>query len=649
MCRKVLRHSLKSVNRNSKADEAHQDYAFHYRLDSESTRAPVFHHRLAELGRAVLESLLNVVVPQSSGEDVKVDGFRWLMDREQSYPLFRNLDKPSAFSASGKPKGNQHLEPDKGDGPVFQSVANASLYEPRIGLLAELIESVLDLVEFEYQGKPVKVDGFMLKDLHDWTVPSTGSPGEVIDYAGGRCSCDCVFCCNKGNPPLVAARDNVSRAAGEDFEEIKTRIEYFSPESGLALFPSLGTVYEVTAHPFFLAMLRKLRAKTSRPFRITTNGNNLTPEMVAELAELKPIYLYFSLNSSSPLRRQRLMKDPHPQTAINALPLLREHLIPYAAVIVPWPLGTLSEMLDDLSTTIAYAASQEAHLIQVNLPGCTGCFSPTPGLDFRQVWEAAIEQVRELRDKYDCPIIAMPTLYEENIYHKRKNLPQIIGVVKNSPAYLDGLRKGDTILEVSGLPVRSRPQARDLLSVLRQSQANTLDLKVQRGTSTLQIKLDSTRHSYPYSPDFDAYFGMVFMGAGFRVSYLEDLKQVIEARGARRVLFLSSELVKPSFEQCLAETHLFTNGASRIDIEVPQNRFFGGSIFMGDLLVVQDFIDHIQDYVARKGFKPDLVVIPSSPFNLSGWGRDLTGRVYLDIERATGVPVELLPCATTYE
>jgi len=288
-------------------------------------------------------------------------------------------------------------------------------------------------------------------------------------------------------------------------------------------------------------------------------------------------------------------------------------------------------------------------LIQVNLPGCTGCFSPTPGLDFRQVWEAAIEQVRELRDKYDCPIIAMPTLYEENIYHKRKNLPQIIGVVKNSPAYLDGLRKGDTILEVSGLPVRSRPQARDLLSVLRQSQANKLDLKVQRGTSTLQIKLDSTRHSYPYSPDFDAYFGMVFMGAGFRVSYLEDLKQVIEARGARRVLFLSSELVKPSFEQCLAETHLFTNGASRIDIEVPQNRFFGGSIFMGDLLVVQDFIDHIQDYVARKGFKPDLVVIPSSPFNLSGWGRDLTGRVYLDIERATGVPVELLPCATTYE
>ncbi|MBM3154276.1 MAG: radical SAM protein [Chloroflexi bacterium] len=649
MCRRVLRHSLKSVNRHSKADETQQDYAFRYRLDLESAKTPVFHHRLAELVRAVLESLLNVVVPQSSGKDVKVDGFRWLMDREQNYPLFCNLDKASAPSAFGAPRGNRLLEPENGDGAVFQSVANASLYEPRIDLIAKLTESILALVGFEYQGKPVEVDGFKLKDLHDWIVPSTGSTGEVIDYAGSSCSCDCVFCCNRGNPPSVAVSNGMSRAAEEDFAEIKTRIEYFSPENGLALFPSLGSVYEVTTHPFFLAMLRRLRAKTSRPFRITTNGNNLTPKVVAEMSELKPVYLYFSLNSSSPSRRQRLMRDSNSQTAIDALPLLKEHLIPYAAVIVPWPLDTMSEMLDDLSATVAYAASQEANMIQVNLPGYTRCFSPIPEVDFHRVWEAVIEQVRELREKHDCPIVAMPTLYEENIYHKSKNLAQIIGVVKNSPAYFGDLRKGDIILDISGFPVRSRPQARDLLSALRQSQANALSLKVQRGTSTVQINLDLSKHSYPYSPDFDAYLGMVFLGAGFRVSYLEDLKQVIEARRARRVLFLSSELVKPSLEQCLAETRLFTNSAAKIDIEVPQNRFFGGNIFMGDLLVVQDFIDHIQGYVARRGFKPDLVVIPSSPFNLSGWGRDLTGRVYLDIERVTGVPVELLPCATVYE
>jgi hypothetical protein len=133
------------------------------------------------------------------------------------------------------------------------------------------------------------------------------------------------------------------------------------------------------------------------------------------------------------------------------------------------------------------------------------------------------------------------------------------------------------------------------------------------------------------------------------MSYIETLKEVIEARQAKRILFLSSELMQPTFEHCLAESHLFGSSQLEIDIEVPKNNFFGGNIFMGDLLVVQDFIDCINDYITRKGDKPDLVVIPSSPFNLSGWGRDLTGRVYLDIERETRVPVEILPCATIYD
>ena len=102
----------------------------------------------------------------------------------------------------------------------------------------------------------------------------------------------------------------------------------------------------------------------------------------------------------------------------------------------------------------------------------------------------------------------------------------------------------------------------------------------------------------------------------------------------------------PTFEQCLAESRLF-DGNVRIVIDVPENAFFGGNIIMGDLLVVQDFIECIERHL-KSGDKPELVVIPSSPFNLSGWGRDLTGRVYLDIEKNTGVPVELLPCDTIY-
>ena len=70
---------------------------------------------------------------------------------------------------------------------------------------------------------------------------------------------------------------------------------------------------------------------------------------------------------------------------------------------------------------------------------------------------------------------------------------------------------------------------------------------------------------------------------------------------------------------------------------------------MGDLMVVQDFIDCIKKYLEQYNKRPDLIVIPSSPFNLGQWRRDLTGRVYLDIEREVGIPVELLDCETIYD
>lgn len=639
---------MKSANLNLKESKANQDYLFRYKLDLECGKTPVFHNRLAELVRIALESLLGIIMPLEMGKDVKIDGFRWLTDREETYQLFSQTD--SSLCSSDSSRTAQESSTNAGEHNLdYQNTAIAAFYEPRIALIKKLIESLLTLIEFEYKGEPVKVDGFRLKDLNDWLVTGTGDPTEIIDQAASRCDCECIFCCNKGNPLSIAVCNSPHRNAEKEFEDIRTRIRYFAPEAKKTLFPGTGCVYESMTHPYFLDMLRLLRDKTSRPFRITTNGRHLTHLMVAELAKLKPVYLYLSLNSSSPSRRMNLMRDPNPAIAIDSLPLLRQHGIPYATVVVPWPVETIDEMLDDLSSTVAYAAEHETHLVQVNLPGYSRHFSPVELFDMHQVWKAVISRVRELREKHCCPIIAMPTMYEENIYQQRKNMPQIIGIVKNSPAYLGNLKKGDIITKINGIPVSNRPQARDLLALVRQSCAKEVHLGLQRGKQTLESTLDLTQHSYPYSDAIDPYFGIVFMGSGLRTSYIENLKDIIQAHGARHVLFLSSELVKPVFEQCLTESHLFGDSGLKIDIEVPKNNFFGGNIFMGDLLVVQDFIDHIKDYVKRKQDKPDLVVIPSSPFHLSGWGRDLTGRVYLDIERATGVPVELLPCATIYD
>ena len=149
----------------------------------------------------------------------------------------------------------------------------------------------------------------------------------------------------------------------------------------------------------------------------------------------------------------------------------------------------------------------------------------------------------------------------------------------------------------------------------------------------------------------DRHFGLVIIASGFRSDYVETLREIIERRGAKKVLLLSSELVRPSLEQALRESSAASPpfaGGGTLEIVVPRNGYFGGDVFMGDLLVVQDFIDAIAEY-REAGGRPDLVVIPSSPFALGGWQRDLTGRVYLDIERATGLPVELVDCDTVYD
>ncbi|MDH5364748.1 MAG: radical SAM protein [Dehalococcoidia bacterium] len=596
------------------------EYVFRYKLDR-GDRHPRRNALVESIARQ-LRNLLDVVVLTRGGKELKVDGFKLLSDKASIY----EIEHPEAASQS-------------------QSLGSVVLYEPRIELIKRQLESLLSVVELEANGVVTHVDGFRLKTPSDWLCP--GDPSEILEYAASRCNCDCIMCYNKGNPPSIALK-SAKRTARDEFNEIKTRLNYFSPSGGISLFPSLGTSWEVTAHPYFMEILHSLREKTSKPLRITTNGRNLTPKMVDELASLKPIYLYLSLNSSSPQRRQKLMRDDRPQVAISAPKLLRDRGIPYAIVIVPWPVDSIAEMCDDLYKTIIYADDCEAHLVEVNLPGYSKWFSPQEIFDLDEVWKACVSTVRRLREGAGCPIVAMPTMYEENLYEERKNLPRIIGLVQNSPAARSGLRKGDIITAINNIPAKTRPQVRDMLSMLQKGEYKQADLTIEREHQKLSAKIRLEDFSYPYTKEFDKHLGIIFMGTGLRLSYIERLKEIIDEHKARDVLFLSSTLVKPTFEQCLRESHLLNSADLKINIEVPRNDYFGGNVFMGDLLVVQDFIDCVKEYLVRNN-KPDLIVIPSSPFALGSWKRDLTGRVYLDIEREVGISVRLLDCDTIYE
>jgi DNA repair photolyase len=589
--------------------------------------------------RTQLNSLLNLLSLYQSGEEIKADGFRLMNEGQTLHSIFSSAAPPERSSPSLPSPAGDKIK------AVFQSIQNAELYEPRIPHIKRVLESLLSVIVLESDGKPIKVDGFRLKDLDQWLVPSAGDPAEVFDHLATRCDCNCSFCYLKGNPPSLAL-EQPKRRSEEEWEEARTRLKYFSPLGKRSLFPTLGSSYEILSHPRAIDLLREVRKKTDRPFRISTNGNRLTRDFIAELAQLKPVYLYLSLNSSSPVRRKEIMGAAHPETAIRSLPLLRERGIPFAVIIVPWPFPSKEEMLSDLRETVAHADRHDAHLVEVSLPGYSRFFSSEPLFDREDVWSAVVSEIRGLRRKVWCPLLVKPSLYEETLHERAFNLPTVTGVIKNSPAALCGVQIGDLILSIGGLKVSSRPQARDLLHLHHQNRTPSLSLSLQRGREFIELNLLTGEHRYPYSTETDHHLGMIFLGAGFRPSLLEDLKTLITKHQARHVLFLSSALVKPVFIQLLQKSSLF--GGIQIQVEAPENRYFGGNICMGDLLVVRDFIEAIRE-VLRKNAPPDLVVIPSSPFSLGQWKRDLEGRVFAEIERSIGLPVALLDCEPIYD
>lgn len=634
-----------------------EDSVFRYRLDG-TFRAPIHRDRLAEMVRQQLCNILDIAQTLRGGAAAALDAFRFSGPERKAYELYGGSGEPRSVSGACRgvhlsrtgdedataPQGVGAATAASGNGGL-RDLANASLYEPRVEFIARQLASLLSVVELESGGKPVEIDGFRLRDLGDWTGPHAATPADIFNHAADRCQCDCVFCYNRGSLPAL---DGQWAGNGNAWQELETRLRYYEPRAGRGLFPSFGGPREVLAHPYILPLLRELRARTDEPFRLCTNGGALDGAFVAALAELRPVFIDLSLGSSSPGRRALLMGDPDPGKAIAAPALLSAVGIPFAVTIVACPHPGLREMLEDLERTAAFADGAGARMVQVNLPGYSRFFSPRPLFDTAEVWGETVRLVQRLREELSCPAVVSPSLYEENLARDGKNRPEVIGVVSNSPAARWGLAAGDTVAAVNGIPVKGRPQARDLLALVQRSGGRG-SVSVARAGRQLELCGDTADWSYPYDDATGTHLGAVFMGAGLRASHLERLEALVREAGARETLFLTSALVRPTLEQLLRERPLSLAEGARLGLAVPSNRFFGGNIILGDLLVVQDFIDFLREYLEAAPRRPDLVIIPSSPFHLSGWGRDLTARPYQDIERETGLRVRLLECPPVWE
>lgn len=539
----------------------------------------------------------------------------------------------------------------------YETIDSIVLTEPRIAAIQRELQALLEVVQLESDGKPIDVDGFRLRNNADWADYPT-SLSDIFWHLSSVCNFSCEFCYEKGNPAGFPIQ-NAPRMANE--LEIETRLHHYDTRLRRGMFTVRTAINEPFVNPRAIDILERMRAHNpDELLSFVTNGSYFTEDLVARLAELRPIFFNLSIYSTDEEVRRSVLRDRRPQNAVRAVELLRDYRVPYMSNVVMWP----SIPLEDLDKTVAHMERCGATLLRV----CLGGYSRyLPGAFDRfsadTYWRTVVDYVDDLRNRCDIPI-----LIEPNTFVRPDTDALIEGVVIGSPAQHAGLRRGDELVEVNGEPVVSRMQA---LAALRRSRSgagssryrppgvqtvehygrgadNDLEIVVRRRQQRLAFKLDRYRPesmaTYPYNEiaGFNDFVGGMVLSESLRYNSLIAARDIIRRRTAQHTLLLTSTLMEAQVQQMIARTAVFAG--MTVVLKVADNNYFGGSINIGDLLVVEDFIEAIEDY-GRTDDRVDLVLIPSSAFASSPWGRDLTGQPWQEIERRTGVAVELIPCA----
>ncbi len=594
------------------------------------------HEITAALISKQLNSLLRIVDLEKNGKKVKVDGF-WIKYPQSKSQRLQNKCKDESYDGM-----------EKEERVDYQDTDATCRFEPRIKFIQKQFQSILKIANFSHKGSPAIINGFRLKNLRHWVSTKIedenhGDPYyDILQYLSWPCTTNCEFCLFKGDPPGYFSKSKYSWLTSLD--EIRTRIKYWDPDNNRALFSKSDyNFFEILTHPSFFDVALEARKKTNRFFHIVTGGAQLTRGMINSLEKLKPVFLVLSLNSDEPQLRKKFMKDKNPNIAIKSLGYLEERKIPYVVSLT----GYKGIPLESLKNTITHIDKHNPYFIRVVLDAHTK-YNPVY-LDTEKSisrWKQIVKLVKNIREELSSPIIVQPVMFEECFFDSTRNRTKVEGVIKNSPAEKAGIKTGDEIVRINDIQVLSRPFAKYLLKLSAEEDIKEIEVKVRRSRKLMTYLLKRNNQiDYPYiqykswSPLFFPY-GIVLLDGldPFRVLEIENMAKKFKAK---KILFLTSLLIKPSLEDYIETLNLFKNGDVELYIEVPKNNhFLGGDIIVGDLLVVEDFVSSVKEWIKKHSRKPDLIIIPSTPF--TKWKRDLRGKAYKNIERELNIPVVLI-------
>jgi sulfatase maturation enzyme AslB (radical SAM superfamily) len=528
----------------------------------------------------------------------------------------------------------------------YEALLSYSRNEPRLELIAKTLGRALCYGEFRDGVRPLPIDGFRLRDLARWANYGVASLEANVGSISSYCNCNCEFCYEKGTrgAGIAFGRAQLSRS------ELETRIRYYSSEKKTGLIPSSRFSLEPFANPHCLEMLERIReAAPGEQISLTTNGSCLTEDVVARLARLRPILVTVSMNAATPELRRRTMRDREPEgatIALDSIPLLRKHEIPFLGSYVPWPSKPLSDMAD----MVRLLDRHDAVVARICLPSWTDYSHPQAPFDTEAYWRDILEVIKGLREEVSLPIHVMPNMYEF-----RTLRPLVQGTIKHSPAAQAGFRHGDVIVQIDGQPVYTRPEVSGWLRArFDEPEVSQTTFVVQRAGEriTLEVRHPALSElAYPYywlaHPDAPRTWAGALglhLADGFEMSSLMRLREIVEDYPGKRLLLFVSPLGEPHFVEAMTLLGDLAQFVDTVDLYVERlyPHYWGGNVVVGDLWTVEDVIAQAREWIARQGERPDVIVLPST--FLSSGGRDLLGRPYLEVERALGVELRLLPC-----
>lgn len=416
-----------------------------------------------------------------------------------------------------------------------------------------------------------------------------------------NCSTSCIFCSHLQNPAEIDAYyvDKLSR------EQIDTLIEFLDGAKKIIIGESATRICE--GEPFLcediIGILQSIRLKYRKtPIQITTSGIHLNEAVLSELKQIGNIELNVSLNSSSLQGREKLYRGKSHMEAVDAVKRLKHYDISYSGSIVAMPhlVGW-----EDIRETIMFLSSNGASTIRIFMPGYTRFSKGVPPPE--DIRSNLLRYTADLGKSLDTPLIMEPSRVSDLN-------AEVLGVLKDSPAWNSGILKGDKILSINGRDVVSRVDA-----YYRSLSAQNPMLRILRGTEYREIAIIKPAK---------APSGMIF-NYDIHPDEIDSIERVILRNRENSCLIITSDLAYEMLAGCIMQNN-------RVRIEAVKNRYFGGNIMCAGLLTLSDIEAHLHE---REQLS-QVLLLPEIMFDTAG--RDLLGRHFKEIEESIGIKVEVL-------